>query len=193
MQDFSFHEKENKLPDRPLECTECKKKIAVRYTEMANGQVHETSMCNDCPELQKKLKRISLSSEGDKEQAKTGLACGDCGTTLAAVKVGNPLGCSHCYEVFSETIIYEMYSMGKFPLNLNTENKAESLHIGRSPGEIIEVNHSLRLVALNEALKETLSREDYEQAALLRDQINELTAKTNSELDVKEEEDEDEQ
>lgn len=188
MQDFSNNDKEKKLPERPLECSECKKKIAVRYTEMANGQTHETSMCNDCPELQKKLKRITSSSDIDKEHATTGLACGDCGTTLVAVKVGNPLGCSHCYEVFGETIIYEMYSMGKFPLHLNTENKAESLHSGRSPGEIIEVNHSLRLIALNEALKETLLKEDYEQAALLRDQINELTAQNDLPTEIKEEE-----
>jgi protein arginine kinase activator len=39
----------------------------------------------------------------------------------------------------------------------------------------LAINPSSRLLALNEALKETLSREDYEQAAWLRDQIKALT------------------
>ena len=45
------------------------------------------------------------------------------------------------------------------------------LHIGRAPGEVVEINPTLRLIALNEALDETLIREEYEQAAVLRDQI----------------------
>ncbi|CRH78757.1 ClpC ATPase [Chlamydia trachomatis] len=32
----------------------------------------------------------------------------------------------------------------------------------------------MRLIALHEALQETLRREDYEQAAEIRDQINQL-------------------
>lgn len=32
----------------------------------------------------------------------------------------------------------------------------------------------IKLIALNEALKDTLEKEDYEQAALLRDQINQI-------------------
>ena len=41
-----------------------------------------------------------------------------------------------------------------------------------------EISPTLRLIALNEALDETLIREDYEQAALLRDQIRALKEKS---------------
>ncbi len=51
--------------------------------------------------------------------------------------------------------------------------------MGRAPGEKIEISPSLKLIALNEALSETLSREDYEQAAWLRDQIKKLTESPN--------------
>lgn len=167
-----------KIPERPLECSECKKQIDVRYTEMERGQIHETSMCNDCPELHKKLRGVNLSTKLDDTSSKTHLTCGDCGTSLEEIRVGHPMGCSHCYEVFADTIIYELYSMGKIPEKLDLEKKSVPLHIGRAPGEALKVNPSLKLIALNEALDETLKREDYEQAALIRDQINALTEKS---------------
>lgn len=53
------------------------------------------------------------------------------------------------------------------------------LHMGRLPGQAVEINPALKLLALNQALHETLSHEDYEQAAWLRDQIKELTDEEN--------------
>ena len=47
--------------------------------------------------------------------------------------------------------------------------------MGRTPGQAVAINPSLKLLALHQALNETLSREDYEQAAWLRDQIKALT------------------
>ena len=165
---------EEKSRERPLECSECRKQIDVYYTEIERGQLHEMCMCNDCPELQKKLRGVSLSAITGEDVSKTGLACGDCGTTLEEIRVGHPMGCSNCYEVFADTIVYELYSVGKLPERLDLEKRSASLHIGRVPGESLHVNPSLKLIALNEALDETLKREDYEQAAMIRDQINAL-------------------
>lgn len=176
-----------KLPERPLECGECKKHIEVRYTEIERGQIHETCMCNDCPELHKKLRGVNLSTQTGDTSSTTHLTCGDCGTSLEEIRVGHPLGCSHCYEVFADTIIYELYSMGKIPEKLEVEKKSVPLHIGRAPGESHKVNPSLKLIALNEALDETLKREDYEQAALIRDQINALTEKSEEQEGQKDE------
>ena len=66
--------------------------------------------------------------------------------------------------------------VGSEDLFKGTEREA-ALHTGRTPGETAKVSPAMRLVSLNEALNETLSREDYEQAAWLRDQIKKLTAK----------------
>jgi protein arginine kinase activator len=46
----------------------------------------------------------------------------------------------------------------------------------------------MRLLALNEALNETIQREDYEQAALLRDQIKAITDTQQSGSEKKENE-----
>ncbi|MBA2727400.1 MAG: UvrB/UvrC motif-containing protein [Parachlamydiaceae bacterium] len=169
---------EAKIPDRPLECTDCKKPVAVNYTEIVGPVSIHTCMCTDCPVLKRKLYGLPSSSSGDLLiEGRTGLACGNCGTTLDSVHVGSPLGCNVCYEIFDEMLIPELASMGKIPLRLVSGKRTQTIHIGRGPGQMQEISSSMRLLALNEALTETLQREDYEQAALLRDQIKALTDK----------------
>jgi len=171
-------EDQEPIPDRPLECSECKKPIAVRYTEIIGGNITRTSMCADCPELQRRLHGVPFHQIGPHgEEVSTGLACGNCGTTLESLRVGLPVGCSVCYEVFDDILLSEILSSEKIPPRITTTKKSIPVHIGRTPGESQEMNPTLRLLALNEALNETLKREDYEQAAWLRDQIKALTEK----------------
>lgn len=169
---------EGKMPDRPLECTECKKPIAVWYTEVVGHTMTHTCMCSDCPVLERKLRGTPHTelTPGEKEGAAS-LACGNCGTTLEAIRVGTPLGCDLCYEVFDDVLIPEMLTAKKIPPRIANGKKSVPVHIGRAPGEIKEISPSLRLLALNEALSEMLKKEDYEQAAWLRDQIKALTEK----------------
>jgi protein arginine kinase activator len=165
-------------PDRPLECSECKKPIAIRYTEIVGGLITNTSMCADCPEYLKRLHGGGSFPQLSGKEGGTGLACGSCGTTLDAVRMGNPLGCSVCYEVFSEELFNELSQSKKIPIRVTSLKKSTPVHLGRSPGEVKELNLSAKLLALNEALTETLKAEKYEEAALLRDQIKQLTEKT---------------
>lgn len=160
---------EETTPERPLECTECKKPMRVYYTEIVGDAITTTGMCADCPELQRRLHgtphRIGAGATA------AGIACGNCGTPLEAVKMGAVLGCSECYTVFDDILLSELLSAGRAPPRLTSVKKTLPLHMGRSPGEAHEMSPSVRLLALNEALSETLKREDYEQAAWLRDQI----------------------
>jgi protein arginine kinase activator len=167
------------MADRPIECTECKKPLAFDYTEMIEGTCTQQSMCKDCPVLQQKLHGLPHKESGlTPEKSITGLCCGRCDTSLEAVRTGSPLGCGECYEVFMDVLMQELKSQGKVSYHtLKTAGLQGSLHIGRSPGELSELNPSLQLLALNEALSETLTREDYEQAAWLRDQIKALQEK----------------
>lgn len=168
---------DDKQPDRPLECSECKKPIALYYTEMLGSTAIRTSHCADCPVLQRKLYGDRLTEKSDEAglEANTELLCGHCGTTLEAVRMGSSLGCSICYDVFEEVLLAELMSMGKIPPRLMTAKKSQLLHQGRMRGESVGISASMRLLALNEALNEMLQREDYEQAARLRDQIKALT------------------
>ncbi len=170
--DNSFDEQ---IPERPIECTECKKPVAIWYTEIVGNITSQFSMCAECPVFQRKLHGQTSDKEMGQLPGETSLACGECGTTLDALRVGNPLGCSNCYEVFDDIIVSELISLDKVPQRITSNKKNVPIHIGRGPGEIREISPTLRLLALNEALNETLKREDYEQAAWLRDQIKALT------------------
>ncbi len=164
--------------DRPLECGECKKPIAVRYTEIIGNNIVHICMCSDCPELQRRLYGTSLK-DYIQSQAGVGAAleCGNCGTTLEEVKRGNLLGCSECYSVFGDLLLNELQASGRLSSKISATRKGLPAHIGRAPGESVILSPSSRLLALDEALNETIKREDYEQAAWLRDQIKALTEK----------------
>lgn len=165
------------LPDRPLECSECKREISVVYTEIVGDTVVRTSMCADCPCLQKHLRGVPMMGHGahKDETAPAGLTCGNCGTTLESLRVGLPTGCGICYEVFDTALVSELFASDKIPQHIIPGKKLTALHVGRAPGVTQEVNATSRLLALTEALNDTLRKENYEQAALLRDQIKALT------------------
>lgn len=167
---------ESSHEERPLECSGCRKGVAVRYTEVVGNTITHTVMCGDCPQLEARLHGIPARSEV-KTQAGgvAGLCCGSCGTTLNEVRAGSLLGCNECYEVFEDLVLSELQGAGRIPPRHKGGKKSAPLHIGRAPGEAKEMSPSLKLLALNEALTETLQREDYEQAAWLRDQIKEIT------------------
>lgn len=165
------------MPDRPLDCSECKRPISVCYTEIVGEKITRVVMCSQCPHLERKLygtikkEPLQLSDE-----PLTGLTCGNCSTTLEEIRMGRELGCSACYDVFTDVLIEELMKTERLSHHL-ASSKNQSLHVGRSPGEVTEISPTLRLIALNEALDETLVREDYEGAALLRDQIKALKEK----------------
>lgn len=174
---------EKHFPERPLECSGCKKHIAVRYTEIIGDSVTHTSMCADCPELQKRLHGTSPKEHVQNlAGVGAGLECGNCRTTLEEVKRGHNLGCSECYNVFEDILLPELQAANRLPSRISLVKKSFPVHIGRAPGESLAINPSSRILALNEALTETLKKEDYEQAASLRDQIRELMKKQEGKL-----------
>lgn len=162
-------------PDRPLECTECKRKVKIHYKQMIGERPQTFAMCEECPVLYRKLHgRKNLETSHFTGENIAGLCCGNCQTTLASFRMSQKVGCVECYEVFEDPILEALIRAKKIPEKLVKKGKAGPLHIGKTPGEISPVNPSLRLAALNEALNETLGREDYEQAAWIRDQIKKL-------------------
>jgi protein arginine kinase activator len=181
---FSMEEKmeekpaEQQLPERPLECCgECRRPIQVIYTEIIGKNVSRFAMCGECPVLDQKLHGRGAVAQTVGE-ASASLVCGGCGLTLGEIKMGSPLGCPLCYEIFGDEVVHELMQLEKIPPKASRLKKGEMIHVGRTPGRQQEIDPSLKLLSLQQALHETLGREDYEQAALLRDQIREIEEKT---------------
>lgn len=167
------------MVERSLDCTECRRHIAVIYTEIVGDKMTRTAMCAQCPHLERRLYGtvVRKDMEGQSKED-VALTCGECGTALESIRRGQPLGCVQCYDVFTDALIDDLLKENKISHHLTSNKKTQPLHIGKAPGEISEISPTLRLIALNEALDETLVREDYEQAALLRDQIEALKKKS---------------
>jgi protein arginine kinase activator len=170
------------MADRPVECSHCKKPIKVSYKEIVGRQIICTEMCIDCPNLQRRLhgEILPVNPVEKTLENETGLYCSNCHTSLDSVKMGNPLGCSECYSVFGDLLAQELINQGKILPRLQKavkNKKTAPIHTGKSPTHTTPIPSTARLATLSEALGDALKRENYEQAAWIRDQIKALKEK----------------
>jgi protein arginine kinase activator len=97
------------------------------------------------------------------EEPATALVCPACGYTFEQLTVTGLLGCPECYVVFREQLlpVLRRYHRG-------------TTHLGKAPrvrGPRAELR--LEIARLRHALEAAVGREDYEEAARLRDFIRE--------------------
>lgn len=156
-------------------CIVCKQKEAkVHYTELAQGQVKKIDLCEACAKekglsdpasfnLADILLGLGASQEMEQASESKGgeLKCQTCGFTQADFKKTGRMGCSECYQVFAEGLA----------AMLKTMHKGTS-HRGKVPsGHRKAQDTASKLAHLEKELAGAIAREDFEQAAVLRDQI----------------------
>jgi len=95
-----------------------------------------------------------------KEELQT---CLSCGQTYRSFKESGRLGCASCYDAFEERLL---------PL-LKKVQKGDR-HIGKRPLGLAEPSREERLVELRKDLQRAITREEFERAARLRDEIRDL-------------------
>lgn len=171
------------MADRPVECSHCKRPICVFYKEIMGTGMISTEMCAECPIIQQKLhgRVVTQTAQEATSDTELGLCCSACLTSLASVKMGNPLGCAECYAVFGDLLVSELIASHQIPERLQktlATKKTQPIHMGGIPNQPMRIAPSHRLTALNEALNEALKKENYEHAAWLRDQIKALMEKS---------------
>lgn len=96
-----------------------------------------------------------------------GKICPKCKRDINTIRQNGRLGCSRCYVTFKEDLLYAIKNyhghvqhVGKFPSNYKGSNEG-------------------KLKSLNEKLKEAINKEDYSEAARIRDLINEIKGDIN--------------
>jgi protein arginine kinase activator len=157
----------------PTPCQICKKNQAtVHLTEIIKGKKREIHLCEDCAgkkgvafksgfSIQDLLSGI-INNQAAQEIAKMSqIKCPICGLSYLDFRQHGRLGCATDYTVFKEGLI---------PLLEKIHGSTE--HLGKIPatsGELREV--SRELLEMRQSLKQAIEREDYEQAAQLRDKI----------------------
>jgi protein arginine kinase activator len=156
-------------------CERCSSPATVHITEvLGEGKFEEHHVCEQCFKQYnqetpgKVLGSKALTAEsatGDLDEGLFGQQeCPDCGIKFVDFRNNHRLGCSRDYQVFSAELM---------PLLENIHG--DTRHCGKTPRRFPQTKKAeAELVQLRQRLKRAVEREDYEEAARLRDQIKTL-------------------
>jgi len=166
-------------------CSVCKEKEATLYfSNIADGKKHDVNLCEACAKakginpdasvtetigfsLADQLFGLGASQEIEESSGGVVLKCPRCGYSQEDFKKSGRLGCPDCYKVFAEGLEGLLKTMHK-----------GTRHVGKVP-EALRQNRDLsdRLKTLQKRLTKAVEGEDFEQAAKLRDEIKNTSAK----------------
>jgi protein arginine kinase activator len=160
-------------------CCVCKEKEAtVHLTQIAKEQMQKVDLCEECAK-QKGVNDpagfsladllLGLGASQEIEQAGGGVEtkCPTCGFTQADFKKAGRLGCADCYITFAEGLEGLLKTMHK-----------GTRHMGKAPRTLLQSRDLAdRLKTLQKKLAKAVTDESFEQAALLRDEIQQISAK----------------
>lgn len=172
-----------------VKCDHCDKEATVHEVTVRNGVKIEKHLCESCaakegiaspagtPPIEELMSKILLApgAAGGAAQQR-GAACPSCKMTFTEFRQGGLLGCPECYKAFEGPLT---------PL-VERAHEGGTQHVGKSPkraggsgGDASRVaalaERAERLRKLQEDLKQAVTREDYEKAAKLRDELKQLT------------------
>jgi protein arginine kinase activator len=160
-------------------CCICKTKEATVYlSQIVADKVQKVDLCEDCAKnkgvsndpafsLADLLLGLGASQEIEQSAGGAQLKCPKCGYTHADFKKAGRLGCSECYVTFAEGLEGLLKTMHK-----------GTRHVGKVP-QSLQQSRDLaeRLKGLRKKLDKAVADEDFEQAARLRDEIKQTSAR----------------
>jgi protein arginine kinase activator len=171
-------------------CQVCGKNLAnVHFKQVVNGEKTELLLCENCakslgvPEVMESTFSQGFptfdamfedffpvfSSSPYGLQENTSERCKNCGTTFEDISSSGRVGCANCYKTFSEELVPYIKR-----IHGNTR------HVGKiaaccAKGSTCGTSCENKIKALKEKLNEAVKKQEFEQAAVLRDEINDLT------------------
>lgn len=166
-------------------CQNCKAKAATTHIKtIVNGQLSEYYLCSDCAR-EKGYGNIFSDWESDfghliggflgglTPESAQAERCEVCGASFADIAEQGKMGCAHCYDQFRSRLL---------PMIERIHGAAK--HKGKRPGDaalrIPEKNQKLAVTEIGELeakklkLKKAIEEQNFEEAAVLRDEIKEL-------------------
>lgn len=182
-------------------CEHCKMREAtIKYVEVINGVKTEHNLCTQCAghldigqysaffEGEFPLGKLLSGLLGMKETERTkerfsGVVCPTCKTTYEDFVKDSRFGCPDCYSVFDPLIAENIRHLqgserhvGKRPRSMRQETgdgepKGQETAFGAEE-KALTAEERIRL--LKTRLKDAIRREEYEEAASLRDEIRSL-------------------
>lgn len=155
-------------------CEECGQNPAsVVITVLVNGETATRHLCKGCvSKIQNSIQQgdiqsflSSLMSSISQAEKAPQLTCSKCHLTYEEFQKTGKLGCAHCYEDFREQLK---------PLLLRIHGRSQ--HAGRMPMLNAQVQEKKKMIAsLRSRMDLAVAAENFEEAAVLRDQLRQLT------------------
>ncbi|MBR1803038.1 MAG: UvrB/UvrC motif-containing protein [Clostridia bacterium] len=186
-------------------CQNCgKNEVTFRYTQIINGVKKEMALCDKCARtlglesldfnmpinfsnFLGNFLNDALDTKLMPSFTKTGtLQCDNCGMTYNEFVDTGKFGCSHCYDIFADTLDSVLKNI-----------HGSSVHVGRkshlTPADKKAVKEDIKkvekstektgksdtkeekLANLSRQLKQAIQEERYEDAAKIRDEIKKLS------------------
>jgi protein arginine kinase activator len=163
-----------------MTCQRCQDEASVHLTESVDGQLREVHLCGRCAReagvvtaasgtppdlgLDAVLQGLIVAHVGELVGELAQCACPDCGLRFMEFRATGRLGCPADYEVFGR---------GLLPLLRRTHGATR--HVGKAPARGAARpearGDSTGRLRLRARLRKAIAREDYEEAARLRDQL----------------------
>ncbi|MBI1292029.1 hypothetical protein GC173_12425 [bacterium] len=178
-------------------CQNCQKAEAtIRITRISQGKPTDMNLCGECAlelspyhaKLAKKKQADLLSVENllkemlheqggaieevTEEVEAEGAVCPSCGLDFSAYKRTCMVGCADCYDSFGDLILRDIMK-----LHGATEHRGE--RVSTPPAPTMDMQARLRM--MKDELEECVANEDFERAAVLRDEIRSLQEKMREE------------
>lgn len=190
-------------------CERCKIREAnIQYTEVINGVKREHNLCAQCAKeldfgpysaifdsdfpLGKLLSGLLGIGEDSTEEKMNQIVCPTCGTSYEEFVKNSRFGCPDCYGVFDPLISDNIRQLQ----GSDTHTGKRPKHHDGGPGEKpsasgtaeltgiavgADADAAERIRLLKAKLSEALAREEYETAAVCRDQIKALQKESEDE------------
>lgn len=171
-------------------CDKCNKREAkVYYTEIVNGEKKEQHLCEECASeftsfqlasnilnkdmslgnlLSSILGNYHASSNSKATEDEKTVICKSCGMTYEEFTQIGKFGCAKCYESFKKQLAPGIKKI-----------QGHDVHVGKKPKGFVSkagkiVSGLSEIEKLSIKLQQAIEKEEFEEAAKLRDAIREL-------------------
>ncbi len=156
-------------------CENCGKNTATAYIKrIINGVATQKHLCSDCAAkygfsgfagggIANMLSSMfgDIVNENQQLRAKT---CNGCGMTFRDIVNSGKVGCPDCYKEFYNDLLPYLKRV-----------HGSTKHIGKVPNNApLAVVHDDKLTELRKTLHELVLKEEFEKAAIIRDEIKEI-------------------
>ncbi len=158
-----------------MKCDVCENEATVFLTQIINGQMTTVNLCDSCSKAKGVTDETGFGLAeaflGGKQPPATmssgDAVCPSCGFTAGQLKKIGRMGCPDCYGAFRDGMDHLLKAMHK-----------GTRHVGKTPARLMsegQLEGGLEMLAAD--LETAVEEERYEDAARLKQQIQDLKAK----------------